>query len=624
MYEVARSNEGQLPGVGLVGRTVVDAVDVRHEDSSTGAALVAAERPDDVVARKNRITEAGVEDDVAVDHGTETGVEGLGHLARESLLARRGQRAAVDMSGIEGREGRESAGRRARLDEAVDDAPGQLGNGSPRLCDAQPLLGVAGPRAARYAVLFGLEVTEGASAVDHGHALARAVRCDDGLDARGQRVVVDRSSRALVRDRRATELHDDKSRSNNLLLALGYPEPAAAPDNRCRRHHHQQSCRRRHEVQVKDFSFLLEGMESLGVCLAAASKLGRTVVYGDASAARFEIFTFDAGSICSEKVRSTLLALQVPFVDHRLSFHLGHNYDPAYVRLRRMAGGNLIGDAPYDGSSSVDTHGVDPCVVPTLVDAARGLVVVDSRAIVEYLDEENGTLGTKDPLVAKHVDLVDKFPHLRLLYVGARPDLRPWYLRREMQPSSRGAIQLAMIEHHRNRAPPDLRPLYDLKAAKTRKLWAEFGDGESSFDATRAARRAIETLNADLPSFDETKLTAADIAWFVTLFRIQTIGILDVLAADLPNVVPYFLRLLDSAVLQQGVILPGQPPSPHVTQLLYDHVGLGAAAANVAVLALATLDGAARSLYVQVARRPVAAATLATAAALVAFRTRRA
>lgn len=56
------------------------------------------------------------------------------------------------------------------------------------------------------------------------------------------------------------------------------------------------------------------------------------------------------------------------------------NYYPGYVRLRLQGAPEAKLVTGYTGQSSVMTEGLDPCVVPTLVDHEKQKVVVDSSA----------------------------------------------------------------------------------------------------------------------------------------------------------------------------------------------------------------------------------------------------
>lgn len=355
--------------------------------------------------------------------------------------------------------------------------------------------------------------------------------------------------------------------------------------------------------------------------VAEAAKLAREVRrVKSGGEARFEVYTFapPGASICSEKVRCALLAKNMNFVERQLDYFKGTNYDPAYVRLRSLAEGQLIGKLEWDGSSSAAKHGVDPLVVPTLVDLERKVVVVDSRSIVEYIDQEDNALCTKDALVREHVELVDEFPHLTLLYGGGGEgvDRRPWFLRTTMKPKRWGAVQLSNQARYKAKAPEDLKERYDRKMAKTRLAWEQNVRPDSNQRASQAARQALAKLDVDIPNFDHTKVTAADIGWFITLYRLQLFGNLDVLAAGLHNIRPYFLRLLNIEALRGGVIYPTQVPSPYVTKLLFDHVGFKYAAINCVGLAVASTHVALSVLADNVKGAPIGIKLAAAAGAV--------
>lgn len=327
----------------------------------------------------------------------------------------------------------------------------------------------------------------------------------------------------------------------------------------------------------------------------AAGRLGEEVRYGDEP--RFELYAF-SGSICSEKVRSTLLALEYAFVERRLDFFLAQTYHPDYVRLRSLASQEKVMDAEsieWDGSTSAHTHGVDPLVVPTLVDLDRNVVVVDSRRIVDYLDPEN-RLKTRE--MKEQLDIVDTFPHLSILYGGFEVDRRPFHLRLMLTPKQHGARMLAAQMRYREKADESLRKKYDAKIAKTKTCFAKCEDDREKTASARAARIALIRLDADIPSFPAGKtLNAADIAWFVTLYRLQLLGNLPVLAQDLANVLPYFHSLFRHDALIRGVVaVDGQVPSHHVLPLIHRHAGFAVAAKNLLFLFLATADALLRTL----------------------------
>ena len=95
---------------------------------------------------------------------------------------------------------------------------------------------------------------------------------------------------------------------------------------------------------------------------------------------RFELF-HAPNSICSQKVRTVLLAHDIPFASHPVNLFEGQSYLPDYVRLRMM-GCNLRGGplaSLHTGSTSAAETGCDGAVVPTLVDRDAQKVLVEDR-----------------------------------------------------------------------------------------------------------------------------------------------------------------------------------------------------------------------------------------------------
>ena len=298
---------------------------------------------------------------------------------------------------------------------------------------------------------------------------------------------------------------------------------------------------------------------------------------------RFELFAMRT-SICSQKVRTALMVDDVAFVEHQI-IPFG-NYDPAYARLRQLAAPRWT-DASWDGTSSAENHGVDPLVVPTLVDLEERRVVVDSKAILHYLD---GVVGKKArAFVRRHVDLVDEFPHPILLY-KAPPDIedpRPACVRNVM--ATYGSRMLTTLRTRIEEVPSDLRPLYALKLKKAEATWKDKDDAALFHASLARGRRILEHLYADLqqngvdllrsPKTDAP--TAGDIAWLVTLARITELGYGKLLLDDLDVVQRYFHRLLNHPRLRDAFVY-GHLPSPYLTPLLRDHAGPLAVQDNVA------------------------------------------
>ena len=177
-------------------------------------------------------------------------------------------------------------------------------------------------------------------------------------------------------------------------------------------------------------------------------------VIGNSSSPRFECFHAPS-SICSEKVRCTLFIKGVDFIAYDVDLTTQENYQPAYVAMRNLGRGtqSLVGEHAWTGSTSADGMGFDPLVVPTLVDNLKRKVIVDSKKIMDYLDQEipSPPLYPKvcTDMIVKHVKLVDETPHAGLLY-GGDPDndTKPAFIKQFT--SSLVSTQTASLEFRLN------------------------------------------------------------------------------------------------------------------------------------------------------------------------------
>ena len=306
----------------------------------------------------------------------------------------------------------------------------------------------------------------------------------------------------------------------------------------------------------------------------------RNLTVGDAPA-RYELYHF-AMSLCSQKVRLTLIEMGVPFAAHDLNLSLPElgNYDPHYVRLRMQSaeGRPLVKD--YTGRSSTTTEGFDPAVVPTLVDREQRRVVSDSLQICAYLDEQAGTPLTPDAArdaVAAELKVVDGTPHVALFY-GAHPaiDVRPERLRRNMTGVHDRKISKIRTARAQVAHDPDLVAAFDAKIAKE--------EAAREFVATPPRMRAAlnETLRtlADL----EAKLadgrrwvcgdafTLGDVFWSVSLYRLAWLGMAfawtgrhTLNASERPHVHAYTKRAFVRPAFRSAVVeWPFTPPSEHI------------------------------------------------------------
>ncbi|KAJ8609125.1 hypothetical protein CTAYLR_006071 [Chrysophaeum taylorii] len=326
--------------------------------------------------------------------------------------------------------------------------------------------------------------------------------------------------------------------------------------------------------------------------VSAAGECATTIEFPGREPGRFELFAMRQ-SICSQKVRCCLMLKENQFVEHEMVPF--KNYEPAYARLRQAAGAAVMTPRAWDGSSSASVHGVDPLVVPTLVDNAARRVIVDSKAIVEYIDREvaSDSLQTCNDDVRTHLAIVDEFPHPGLLYHGDPDhDSRPEALKTPM--GHYGELMIATLEEWLSRAdlPADLRPLYDVKLKKAKMIWTGAGDtaplgdlGDFHRTCIRKARRCLDFLDAELLEDKMPtgpKPSAADVAWFVTLLRITELGLAEELIN--PRVEAYLHRLLGHPKLLDTFIW-SHLPSPHLTPILLERAGKEAAQDNDAQVA---------------------------------------
>ncbi|KGE04570.1 glutathione S-transferase family protein [Pseudohaliea rubra] len=306
---------------------------------------------------------------------------------------------------------------------------------------------------------------------------------------------------------------------------------------------------------------------------------------------RFELY--HAGfSVCSQKVRAVLAEKKIPYLSHELSIlnsrgiysdklTPAENYSPNYVHLR-LLGGRARGldlASGYSGRSAVETEGFDACVVPTLVDHARGQVIVDSKVICEYLDAE-GTprLIPEDPAlkqaVLEQLAIVDVTPQPALLY-GAHPDddQRPEFIKKAMATSYDLKLEALETLLEANREDPELQAAYSCKIAKEKAAREMLADGSKVVALRQEAQAIIHALDEQLaasanPWVCGDQFTLADLAWAINLYRMQWLGVAS-LWRDLPRVEHYARRLYKRPSIWSAVIkFPSpMPESPHTADI---------------------------------------------------------
>ena len=309
---------------------------------------------------------------------------------------------------------------------------------------------------------------------------------------------------------------------------------------------------------------------------------------------RFELY--HAGlSVCSQKVRTVLAEKRAAYVSHEMAIlnsrgiysdelTPAENYSSNYVRLR-LHGAERLGlelASGHRGVSSVETEGFDACVVPTLVDHAKARVIVDSKRICEYLDQEladSGRLIPEDPAGAEavlhQVDIVDQTPQPALLY-GFHPDddQRPDFIKGAM--SDVYDLKVEALEQLIAANSDD--PL--VVAAYRAKISKEEGGKKLQHDvnfqhATRTeVQRILQGLEEQLSTHQDlwvcgATVTLADLTWGVNLYRMHWLGLAS-MWKDLPRVGEYAKRLYQLPSLWNAVIrFPSpMPQSPHTTDVL--------------------------------------------------------
>jgi len=308
---------------------------------------------------------------------------------------------------------------------------------------------------------------------------------------------------------------------------------------------------------------------------------------------RFELY--HAGmSVCSQKVRALLAEKDIAYASHELSIlnskgiyteemTPAENYSPNYVRLRlqggKQLGVNLV--SGLTGRSSVETEGFDACVVPTLVDLERNKVIVDSKKICEYLDQQAPTaiqLIPDEPAlheaVMEQVSIVDTTPQPGLLY-GFHPDddQRPEFIKKAMVDVY--DLKLEALEGliAANSGDTELVEAYRSKIAKESGGNSMAHDADTQRAIRAEAQQIINGLDSQLeahanPWVCGSNFTLADLTWAINLYRMQWLGLAS-LWQDLPRVNDYAHRLYQRPSIWNAVIkFPSpMPESPHTSDL---------------------------------------------------------
>ena len=251
---------------------------------------------------------------------------------------------------------------------------------------------------------------------------------------------------------------------------------------------------------------------------------------------RFELY--QAGiSICSQKVRIVLIEKEIPFLCHELNPAppdriLRHHF-PAYVRMR------MLGALPhhelvsgFTGATSVATEGLEPTVVPTLVDHDTGKVVLDSKFICHYIEAaypdqcrlipEGGEEETETL-----VDIVDRTPHPSLLMGADSPlDRRPELLKRLPIPDADAKMGIIAAFLAGNEDDPLLSQAYAAKIAREEAIKEAYQRPGRMEETVAEVRKVLELTEDALGNHQGPwalgdDFSMADIHMTLNLFRLQ-------------------------------------------------------------------------------------------------------
>lgn len=252
---------------------------------------------------------------------------------------------------------------------------------------------------------------------------------------------------------------------------------------------------------------------------------------------RYELF-HGANSICSQKVRCVLAQHRLPYVNHSMNMFLGQTYLPDYVRLR-MVGCDHLGGAlvsHHSGSTSAAAGGCDGAVVPTLVDWQAGDVIVDSKRICLYLDEqmlEEDRL--RPPSLADAIDdelnIVDNLPNYQMLMgrqvaasesAATKSDIGGSFSQRKVAWCDRylkeHADEESLVQAYTAKRAKELSAAIGLFSPEAMR--AAYGHAEAALNdfERKLARRDGAWL------FGET-VTMADLFWGIELLRMKNLGV---------------------------------------------------------------------------------------------------
>lgn len=280
--------------------------------------------------------------------------------------------------------------------------------------------------------------------------------------------------------------------------------------------------------------------------------------------AKYHLF-HAANSICSQKVRLTLFALNEPFVSHELNMFAGENYDPAYVRARidgcRDAGLPL--SSVHLGATSAKVTGCDACVVPALVDNDSRRVVVDSHRICMLIDAARP--ADAPSLMPDHLKsaieaelaIIDMLPNYPLL---ASALARRHNETGEGNGFARSKVARCedLIKAHSG--DDDLVAAYTAKRDKEQSADARLFTAPALAASHASMKRAFEELDQRLrersgPLLFGDAPTLADLFWGAELVRAEDLNLGNIWSdGKLPALTEYYSVLTHLPALKQAIL----------------------------------------------------------------------
>ncbi|MEY2926563.1 MAG: hypothetical protein RL367_1040 [Pseudomonadota bacterium] len=268
---------------------------------------------------------------------------------------------------------------------------------------------------------------------------------------------------------------------------------------------------------------------------AALGSGGEMIGAATDSLPRFVLF-HAANSICSHKVRCVLAQHATPYLSHQLNLFAGQTYLPAYVRLRMIGcasfGGALV--SRHHGSTSASA-GCDGVVVPTLVDRQFGEVIVDSKRICLYLDQQIAETGRLRPAhLAAQIDrelaIVDELPNYQMLMgrkTGTPADAastvatRAAFSQRKVgwceSYIAECAGETALVKAYTAKRSKELSAVTDLFSADAMAIANSLMESALQGLESKLERGPAQWLFGDQPSM-------ADLFWGIQLLRLENVG----------------------------------------------------------------------------------------------------